>query len=140
MGEPWRHRHWFRVRYGDTDQLRTVYSARVLDWFEVGRTELLRDAGLPYAEMEEAGACLPVIEAHVNYRGRTKYDDRLEMRSSASMVGKARVRFEHEIVRADGGVVADGWTTHAVTDPSGKAIRPPKTLVDVIGKQREPSE
>lgn len=123
----------FRVRYSETDQMGTFYNSRVLEWFECGRTELLRARGLPYAEMERRGAFLPVIESHVEYLGRARYDDLLRMTSKGSLVGKVRVRVDVEIVQDGGGAaVARGYTIHAVTDPSGKPIRPPPWLTEVF--------
>ena len=59
-----------RIRYGETDRMGTFDNARALEWFEVGRTELLRALGVPYREFEVQGFRLPVIEAHVEYRAR----------------------------------------------------------------------
>jgi acyl-CoA thioester hydrolase len=125
----------FRVRYSETDQLGTFYNSRALEWFECGRTELLRDAGLAYAEMERRGVFLPLVEAHVEYLGRARYDDPLKMRSVLSMSGRARVRFDVFIEHAAGRPVARGYTVHAITDPAGKVLRPPAWLVDLIKPQ-----
>jgi acyl-CoA thioester hydrolase len=122
-----------RVRYSETDQMGTFYNSRALEWFEVGRTELLRALGLPYAEMEQRGAMLPLVEAHVEFLGRARYDDLLRITARVAMEGKARVRFEVAIDQADGRPVAKGYTMHAVTEASGKAIRPPRWLVEVLG-------
>ena len=123
----------FRVRYSETDQMGTFYNSRALEWFECGRTELLRSLGLPYAEMERRGVFLPLVEAHVEYRGRARYDDLLEMTSRGSLAGKARVRVDVEIVQAGGAApVARGYTIHAITDPSGKPIRPPAWLAELF--------
>jgi len=123
----------FRVRYSDTDQMRTYYNARVLEWFELGRTEALRAAGKPYREMEQLGVLLPVSEAHVEYQGKAQYDDLLTMTSRLSMEGKARIRFDVQITHAaTGQPVCRGWTVHAVTDASGKPIRPPAWLVGIV--------
>ena len=123
----------FRVRYSETDQMGTFYNSRALEWFECGRTELLRARALPYAEMERRGAFLPVVESHVEYLGRARYDDLLRMTSIGSLVGKARVRVDVKIVQDEGGAaVACGYTIHAVTDPSGKPIRPPPWLTEVF--------
>ena len=65
----------FRVRYSETDQMRTYYNSRALEWFERGRTELLRAMGKTYREMERLGVMLPVTEAHVEFLGRAEYDD-----------------------------------------------------------------
>jgi acyl-CoA thioester hydrolase len=121
------HKVRFRVRYSETDQMGTFYNSRVLEWFECGRTEWLRAAGMPYSEMEARGIHLPVIEAHVSYLGRARYDDELEMSISAGMSGKASVRFDLQIARAGGGPkVACGYTVHAVTEGGGRPVRPPE--------------
>jgi acyl-CoA thioester hydrolase len=126
----------FRVRYSETDQMGTFFNSRALEWFEVGRTEWLRAAGLPYAEMERRGVLLPLVEAHVEYLGRARYDDLLTMTTTAAMAGKARLRFDLHIVHANppgaAGEVARGYTIHALTDPSGKPIRPPAWVLEVL--------
>lgn len=123
----------FRVRYSETDQMGTFYNSRALEWFECGRTELLRQLGIPYAEMETRGVMLPLVEAHVEYLGRARYDDELVQTSRAAMSGKARIRFDLAIDHASGaGPVARGHTIHAVTDTSGKPIRPPEWLVQSL--------
>jgi len=122
-----------RVRYSETDQMGTFYNSRALEWFECGRTELLRAIGAPYAEMESRGVMLPLVEAHVEYLGRARYDDPLRVITTAAMCGKARVRFEIEILHADGGAkVAQGYTVHALTEPSGSPIRPPGWFLEAL--------
>ncbi|MHC4717876.1 MAG: acyl-CoA thioesterase [Planctomycetota bacterium] len=121
----------FRVRYSDTDQMGTFSSDRVLDWFERGRTALLRHVGIPYVEVERRGVFLPVAEAHVKYLGRARYDDELEMTTTAAMQGKARLRCDCRIVQAgDGRAVATGYTIHAFVDASGKPVRPPAWFLE----------
>lgn len=122
-----------RVRYSETDQMGTFYNSRALEWFECGRTEYSHAIGLPYAEMERRGVLLPLVEAHVRYRGRARYDDCLRVATTAIMEGRASVRFENRITHAESGVpVAEGYTIHAVTDPSGRPIRPPAWFVEAI--------
>lgn len=115
-----------RVRYGETDQMGTVYNSRPLDWFECGRTELLRSLGLPYAEMEREGLFLPLIESHLEYLGRARYDDLLEVETTLGFEGRARLRCDVRVVHAEGrkGVVR-GYTLHVFTDAAGKPVRPP---------------
>lgn len=125
----------FRVRYSETDQMGTFYNSRALEWFECGRTELLRELGLPYAEMESRGAMLPLVEAHVEYLGRARYDDLLEQATTVSLSGKARLRFDMTIRHAASGApVTRGYTVHAITDTTGKPIRPPAWLLEVVGE------
>jgi len=125
----------FRVRYSETDQMGTFYNSRALEWFEVARTELLRSSGVAYTEMESRGLMLPLVESHVRYQGRARYDDLLEMSARAAMDGKARVRFDVQIVHAGAGQpVAQGYTVHAVTDATGRPMRPPEWFLQVIGR------
>ena len=127
------HTFHLRVRYSETDQMGTFYNSRALEWFECGRTELFRARGLPYTEIERRGVCLPLVEAHVEYLGRARYDDLLEITASASMSGKARVRCDVTIRHAEtGSAVARGYTVHAFTNPEGKPIRPPAWLTEAI--------
>jgi acyl-CoA thioester hydrolase len=127
------HRTVLRVRYSETDQMGTFYNSRALEWFECGRTELLRALGVPYTLMEERGLFLPLVEAHIEYRGRARYDDLLQLTTSLHYRGGARVRLEVEIIQAETGKsVAMGYTVHAFTDPRGKPVRPPRWFVEII--------
>lgn len=122
-----------RVRYSETDQMGTFYNSRALEWFEVGRTEHLRSIGLPYVEMEARGVMLPLVESHVLYHGRAKYDDELTLTVRCQMVGKARLKFDIDIVQAAGGAkVASGYTIHAITDAAGRPTRPPQWLTEKL--------
>jgi acyl-CoA thioester hydrolase len=122
-----------RVRYSETDQMGTFSNARVLEWFECGRTEFLRQVGLTYAEVERRGVFLPVIEARVRYRGRARYDDLLAMTTTAGMVGRVRLRCDVRIVHAGSGApVAEGHTVHAFVDARGRPVRPPAWFTDVL--------
>ena len=84
-----------RVRYSETDQMGTFYNSRALEWFECGRSELMRRRlGMSYAALEEKGVFLPVVEAHVEYLGGARYDDLLEVSSIVGFQGRARLRFD----------------------------------------------
>ncbi len=97
-----------------------------LEWFETGRTELLRSVGKPYREMESLGVMLPVREAHVEYLGRAQYDDLLRLTARMSKASRTQVRVDVEIQQADSGEpVCRGWTVHVVTNRQGRPIRPP---------------
>ncbi|MXO78345.1 YbgC/FadM family acyl-CoA thioesterase, partial [Paenibacillus sp. OT2-17] len=64
-----------RVRYQESDQMGVVYHANYLNWFEIGRTEMIRQAGFNYRSMEERGVLLPVIEINAKYASPARYDD-----------------------------------------------------------------
>jgi acyl-CoA thioester hydrolase len=121
------------VRYAETDRMGVVYYANYLVWFEVGRTEWLRDAGWTYRGMEQEGVSLPVIEAHCEYRRAARYDDELEIRTRATLMSPVRVRFDYEIRRAgEEGALASGHTVHAAMNPNGRPCRLPAAVRDLL--------
>ncbi len=121
-----------RVRYSETDQMGTFYNSRALEWFECGRTELMRrNLGMSYAALEAKGVFLPLVEAHLEFLGGARYDDLLRITSSAEFQGRARLRFEVQIHHSESRrPVVRGYTVHAFVDPQAKPIRPPAWFVD----------
>jgi acyl-CoA thioester hydrolase len=110
-----------------------VYYANYLIWFEIGRTDWLRETGSTYRSMEEQGIQLPVIEAHCEYRQGARYDDEVEIRTRARKLSPLRVQFDYEAVRrADGVVLATGHTVHATVDGSGRPVRMPDRIKDLF--------
>ena len=116
-----------RVRYSETDQMGTFYNSRALEWFECARSELMRNRlGMSYVVMEERGAFMPLVEAHLEFLGGARYDDLLKIVSTVDWFGRARLRFDVQITQtATGKPVVNGYTIHAFTDRKGKPIRPP---------------
>jgi acyl-CoA thioester hydrolase len=115
-----------RVRYAETDKMGVVYYANYFVWFEVGRTDLLRERGWSYREMEADGFALPVVEAGCEYRQPARYDDELEVRTTGVLLSPVRVRFNYQLLRAaDAVTLAGGHTVHASLDRSGRPRRLP---------------
>jgi acyl-CoA thioester hydrolase len=83
----------YRVIYGDVDSMKVAYHANYLRWFEIGRTELIRNLGLPYAEMEEMGFLLPVSEAYLKYIKSARYDEVILIYSGVHFVKKGLPAF-----------------------------------------------
>lgn len=119
-----------RVRYPETDRMQVAYHAHYLVWFEIGRTELMRELGCAYAELEERdGIAFPLTEAGVRYHASARYDDLLDVDTRLVAIGGARVRFEYRLFRsADGTLLASGFTEHAATRRDGKPQRMPARL------------
>jgi len=125
-----------RVRYSETDQMGTFYNSRALEWFECGRSELMRrKLGMSYAVLEQKGIFLPLVEAHLEFKGRARYDDLLNITSIVQVQGRARLKFDVKIDQAeDGRPVVRGSTVHAFTDSTGKPIRPPLWFLELLEK------
>ncbi|MGA2280520.1 MAG: thioesterase family protein [Verrucomicrobiota bacterium] len=125
-----------RVRYSETDQMGTFYNSRALEWFECGRTELMRNRlRMSYTVLEEKGVFLPLVEAHLEFQGGARYDDLLRITSTVELQGRAKLRFDVEINQnGTGRPVVRGYTIHAFTDTRGKPIRPPAWFVALLEK------
>jgi acyl-CoA thioester hydrolase len=134
------HRFRVRVRYEETDRMGVVYHSNHFKFFEIGRTELMRERGIRYRDLEESGTMLAVTEARARFRGRVTYDDEIEIETVLSMRGKAVFRFDYRILRAqDGAVVCDGHTEHVCINARGRPIRPPAFLVKNVNAREEGS-
>ena len=122
-----------RVRYAETDKMGIVYYANYLVWFEVARTDWLRETGWTYRAMEQEGFGLPVIEAHCDYKISARYDDEIQIRTSARLVSAVRLAFDYTLVRAaDAAVVASGYTVHASVDIAGRPVRLPARVKELF--------
>jgi acyl-CoA thioester hydrolase len=120
-----------RVRYAETDQMGVVYHANHFIWFEVGRVELLRQLGFSYRDMEQSDGCfIAVVDARCRYKAPVRYDDEVMVRTQLKNVRESVIHFGYELVRADDGeLLAEGETTHIVTDEEMQArLLPEKYL------------
>ena len=123
-----------RVRYAETDQMGVVYHSNHLIWFEVGRVEFLRQMGFSYRDMErEDGIFIAVAEAKCRYRAPVYYDEEVVVRTQLKTVRGSVIIFSYELARADTGVLlAEGETTHIVTNSSMKTVTLPDKYLNVF--------
>jgi acyl-CoA thioester hydrolase len=135
------HETTVRVRYDEVDRMGVVHHSHYLDYFEQGRTELLRSLGRTYRDVEESGTLLVVAAVEVRFLRPARYDDLLTVRTRAGEVSGARLVFEYEVDRASDGVrIATGKTVLASTDLRGKLVRmPPDLLALIEGKPADPT-
>ncbi len=129
-----------RVIYGDTDQMGVVYYANYFRYFEFSRSELLRQKGGTYKEIEAAGVQLPVVEASCFYRAPARYDDLLVVRVAITQVRRASLTFEYEL-RRDGeeAILCTGRTVHASINREGRPCRMPEIVSRLAeGAPQEP--
>jgi acyl-CoA thioester hydrolase len=115
-----------RIRYADTDQMRFVYNGKYLEFFEVGRTELIRELGMSYKQFEESGFLLPVYDAYIRYHSPAFYDEVLEIESILNTKPMAKLKIEYNI-RVGERLIASGYTQHAfVSTKTGRPVRSPE--------------
>ncbi|MCA1947103.1 MAG: acyl-CoA thioesterase [Armatimonadetes bacterium] len=128
-----------RVRYGETDQMGHAYYGSYLLWFEQARGAWCRDRGFTYRGLEEMGYRLPVVEAHVRYKGQVRYDDLIVVRIRLTEVKRAVLRFDYEVV-PDGSdrVLTEGYTVHMLVDESLRAVSVPDEVRELL--ERDPND
>lgn len=122
-----------RVRYSDTDQMGVVYYSRYFEYFEVGRTELLRQLGIPYSKMEKLGVKLPVAETKCLYKTPVSYDDEIIVETRLEKFPRASIRIDYKIFKAgDNSMVAEGYTIHPFINDKNKTVRIPGFFKDIL--------
>lgn len=126
----------FRVRYADTDQMKFAYNGKYFEYLEIGRTEMMREIGLTYKELEESGFLMPVIEAKINYLLPAFYDELLEVESIVPYFPEVRLHIDHNIKSIDRNVVISrGYIKLAfINIKTMKPTRAPKNFIDAISK------
>jgi len=123
-----------RVRYGETDQMGVVYHPNYFLYFEAGRTELLRAAGVVYSELEEKGVFLVVTEAACTYRAAARYDEELRIVTRVDEIGKATVGFAYRVIGPGEKLLAEGRTRLASVDAGKNPIRLPADVSELLKK------
>ena len=119
----------FRVRYAETDQMGVVYHANYLVWCEVGRTDLIRELGMPYARLEEQGVLLAVADASICFHASARYDDRIRVETTVTDVRSRSVTFEYRIFNADTDArLVTAHTKLVALDRDGRPSRLPEEL------------
>lgn len=117
---------WFnyplRVRYQETDQMGVVYHANYLNWFEIGRTEMIRQIGMSYQSIEGNGLLLPVVEADLKFRSPAKYDDEIIICTRIESYTNVRLSFLSEIRRGEE-LLVSGGTRHIWVNRDWKPAR-----------------
>jgi acyl-CoA thioester hydrolase len=125
----------FRTRYVETDQMGVIHHASYLAWCEIGRTDYMRELGLPYSEIEKQGVLLAVAEANVRYGTAAHYDDLIRVETRVDAVKSRTVTFAYEISRVepDPGPLARASTTLICIDREGRTRRLPPAVADLFG-------
>lgn len=122
-----------RVRYGETDQMGVVYHANYASYFEVGRTEWLRQYGITYKSMEENGIMLPVVSLNIKYKNSARYDDLLIVKTWIAKLPMASIEFNYELINEKDELLATGNTVLVFIDmEKNRPTRCPKYLLDKI--------
>ena len=129
------------VRYSEVDRMGLVYHVNYLEYFELARSDWVRDFWRPYKDIEDEGYALVVIEANITYFRSALYDDRLKIEVSPTDWGKSRIKFEYAIYRdKETEPLCIGSTSHCFIGRNGKVTRIPEQLKTKLDKLRSDSK
>jgi acyl-CoA thioester hydrolase len=122
-----------RVIYADTDAMGIVYHTNYIRWFEIGRTELMREAGVVYSEMEKEGFFLPLTQMDCHYLYPARYDEIVIVETRIETFRRASVKFAYEIWdEKHETLLVEGSTVHAFLNREGKIVRAPAAVADIF--------
>jgi acyl-CoA thioester hydrolase len=100
------------VRYAETDQMGVVYHANYIIWMEIGRTELIKELGFKYAEMEADGIISPVIDIQASYKKPVHYGETASIKTWIEKYDGLRVTYGYEILTETGELSVTGISVH----------------------------
>jgi acyl-CoA thioester hydrolase len=147
--------HPLRVRYQETDQMGVVYHINYMNWFEIGRTEWVRQAGITYKEMESIGLLLPVTDLEASFRQPARYDYWVTICTHVAEISAIRVRFQSRIIDGNlaesygssyegdeppGDLLVKGGTRHVWVNKDWKPVRLDRIAPDWFDRMRGLSE
>lgn len=125
----------FRVRYAETDQMGIVHHANYPVYYEMGRTEMFREIGLPYDEMERRGIMVPLVNLHCDYKKPAYYDQELTLTTMVKEMPSTRIRFDYRLTNQTGETINEGYTTLVFMDSQKRRpVRIPTDLAKELEK------
>jgi acyl-CoA thioester hydrolase len=124
-----------RVRYAETDRMGLLHHANYIVYFEMGRTELLRQRGLSYRDIEDSGHLLVIVEVACKFKRPAYYDDLLILRTTVARMTHVKIVHNYQVFR-DGVLLAEGHSTLVCIDREGR----PQALPEAIRGGDPPAE
>lgn len=124
-----------RVYYEDTDQMGVVYYGNYARYYEIGRTEMIRELGFTYKEMEALNIMLPAHSLKVNYLKPARYDELLTVRTTIESIPKVKFPIKTEIYNESGELINYGETVLAFfNSKTQKPCPAPKYFVEEMAR------
>ena len=124
----------FKVRYKDIDQMGVMYYSRYFEYFEAARTDMMRELGLTYKELEKQGIMMPVVHSESDYYHGPGFDDHLTCITEVREFPKGKMEILYTLVQdSDRKTILNrGKTIHAFVKSDGKPTRVPETLKQAL--------
>lgn len=128
----------YRIRYADTDQMGVVYYGNYARFYEIGRSEMIRDLGYAYKELEDSGVVMPVISVNAKYKRPLYYDELITIETALKKMPEARMVFYHTIYNQDNEVVHTAEVTLVfLSKETNRPVRVPEYMISALGKMTD---
>ena len=123
-----------KVNFYDTDAMAVGHHSNYIRWFEIGRVEFLREAGITLGELMDDGYLFPIVDVSAKYLNPAYFDDQLIIETIPTALTKAKMAFDYRILREkDGIVLVTGHTQNVFTcRATGKITRLPDKYYDKL--------
>lgn len=122
-----------KVRFVETDMMGVVHHSNYFRWFEMGRVEYLKEAGIYLLELMANDIVFPITDVSCQYKASARFDDYILLETSMAELSRAKMVFTYRVAReADGLLLATGRTRNLFTDSKGKVIRLPAKYYDPL--------
>lgn len=119
-----------RVRYNETDRMGYLHHSVYASYFEIARTEMMRNLGISYKEMEDSGILLPVYALNISFRQPAFYDDKLTVKSMLTMLPVVKLIIEYEVINQNRQLICTATSTNVFINASNrKPIRAPESMI-----------
>lgn len=128
----------FIVRYAETDRMGIVHHSNYPVWFEAGRTDFIKKMGMPYSKIEENGFFLPLISLKCEFKGASRYEDEVIIKTKLKDITFTRVVFHYEVyVEGGSKAITSGETEHAWTNSQLKPVNIKKHAPEIFNLLQE---
>jgi acyl-CoA thioester hydrolase len=128
----------YRIRYADTDQMGVVYYGNYARFYEIGRSEMIRDLGYAYKELEDSGVVMPVVTVNANYKRPLFYDELITIETALKKMPEARMVFYHTIYNQDNEVVHTAEVTLVfLSKETNRPVRVPQYMISALEKMTD---
>lgn len=106
-----------------------LHHSKFFEYFEMGRTELLRQGGFRYRDLEASGILFAVAKIECRFKAPAYYDDELVLTTKIERISRARIDHSYALRRGDA-LLCEANSTLACIDRSGRLIPIPDELFD----------
>ena len=129
---PFGHRLRARVYFADTDFSGVVYHARYLEFFERGRSDFLRLAGVHHTELMDGKHGEKIVwvvkRMEIDFRASARIDDILTVDTRTLDISGARIVMGQTISRGDA-LLVEARVEAAIIGETGRPRRFPKEWI-----------